>query len=179
VSDVNAAATPADLVLVSYVIGELEPAALPGFVHRAWSLAEDTLAVVEPGTTPGYERVLTARAAVTAAGGTTIAPCPHDLPCPLSAGDWCHFATRLARSPTHRLAKRAKRGFEDEKFAYAVLCRAHHARPSARVLRRPDLRQGHVVLDLCTTGGIEQRTVSKRHGADYRKARKLDWGDPF
>ena len=86
VADVGAAGDAADLVLVSYVIGELEPAALAGFADHAWSLADDTLAIVEPGTTAGYERVLAARAAVIAAGGSTLAPCPHDAPCPLPRG---------------------------------------------------------------------------------------------
>ena len=112
-------------------------------LDHAWSLAGDTLAIIEPGTTAGYERVLAVRAAVIAAGGSTLAPCPHDAPCPLPEGDWCHFATRLARSRTHRLAKGAERGFEDEKFAYVVLTRSPHpARLTARVLRRPDLRPG-------------------------------------
>ena len=146
---------------------------------HAWSLAGDTLAVIEPGTTAGYERVLAVRATVIAAGGSTLAPCPHDAPCPLPEGDWCHFATRLARSRTHRLAKGAERGFEDEKFAYAVLTRSSHPADAGRVIRRPDLRPGHVVLDLCTTDGLERRTVSKRDGIEYRKARKVAWGDRF
>ena len=45
------------------------------------------------------------------------------------------------------------------------------------MIRRPDLRPGHVVLDLCTPPGLEQRTVARREGADYRRARKLHWGD--
>jgi ribosomal protein RSM22 (predicted rRNA methylase) len=176
-ADVGGASAHADLVLVSYVIGELEPTALARFADHAWSLAGDTLAIIEPGTTAGYERVLTVRAAVIAAGGSTLAPCPHDAPCPLLEGDWCHFATRLARSRTHRLAKGAERGFEDEKFAYAILTRSPHSASGARVIRRPDLRPGHVVLDLCTADGLERRTVSKRDGADYRTARKVAWGD--
>ena len=176
-SDVGRAATHADLVLVSYVIAELQPASLPGFAHHAWSLADDALVIVEPGTTAGYKRVLAARDAVIGAGGSTLAPCPHDAPCPLTEGDWCHFATRLARSRTHRLAKGAERGFEDEKFAYAVMTRSPHPAAVARVLRRPDLRPGHVVLDLCTVDGLERRTVSKRDGTAYRTARKVAWGD--
>ena len=179
VADAGGAAAQADLVVLSYVIGELEPSALARLTGHAWSLAHDTLAVIEPGTTAGYERVLTVRAAVIAAGGSTLAPCPHDAPCPLPEGDWCHFATRLARSRTHRLAKGAERGFEDEKFAYAVLTRSPHLAAAERVIRRPDLRPGHVVLDLCTTDGLERRTVSKRDGTDYRKARKVAWGDTF
>jgi len=177
VGDVGGAAAHADLVVVSYVIGELEPSALARFAGDAWSLADDTLAIIEPGTTAGYERVLEARAALIAGGGSTLAPCPHDAPCPLPEGDWCHFATRLARSRTHRLAKGAERGFEDEKFAYVVLTRSLHPAAAARVLRRPDLRPGHVVLDLCTEDGLERRTVSKRDGADYRRARKVAWGE--
>ena len=53
VADAGGAGAKADLVLVSYVIGELEPAALAGFVDHAWSLAGDTLVIVEPGTTRG------------------------------------------------------------------------------------------------------------------------------
>jgi ribosomal protein RSM22 (predicted rRNA methylase) len=177
VSDAGVAGAQADLVVASYVIGELDPTALDGFARHAWARASDTLVIVEPGTTPGYERVLAARAAVIEAGGSTLAPCPHDTSCPLPAGDWCHFATRLPRSRTHRIAKGAERGFEDEKFAYAVLCRSPHPRPGARLIRRPDPRPGHVVLDLCTPSGIDRQTVSRREGEEYRKARKLRWGD--
>jgi len=167
----------ADLVVACYLIGELAPAELPGFVEHAWSLAADTLVVVEPGTTDGYRRILSVRDAVLAEGGSVLAPCPHEQPCPLPAGDWCHFSTRLPRTRAHRLAKDAERGFEDEKFAYVVLGRSPQPFPEARVIRRPDPRKGHVVLDLCARGGLERRTVSKRDGPGYRVARKLEWGD--
>ena len=177
IAEVGAATTQADLVVASYVIGELERKALDGFVGHAWARTSDTLVFVEPGTTAGYEQILAARAGVITAGGSTLAPCPHDTLCPLPGGDWCHFATRLPRSRTHRIAKGAERGFEDEKFAYAVLCRVSQPSPAGRVIRRPDPRPGHVVLDLCTPSGIEQRTVSRREGPGYRQARKLHWGD--
>lgn len=177
VADACADTMQADLVLASYVVAELDPSAIGGFGRHAWSRTSDTLVLVEPGTTAGYERILAVRAGVIAAGGSTLAPCPHDTPCPLPNGDWCHFATRLPRSSTHRIAKGAERGFEDEKFAYVVLCRSTHRQQEERVIRRPDLRPGHVVLDLCTSAGLEQRTVSRREGAEYRRARKLRWGD--
>jgi len=164
-------------VVASYLIGELDPGALDGFVRDAWAKTSDTLVLVEPGTTAGYERTLAVRAAVIASGGSTVAPCPHDTSCPLTDGDWCHFATRLPRSRTHRIAKGAERGFEDEKFSYVVLCRSPQPRPLERVIRRPDLRPGHVVLNLCTPSGLEQRTVSRRQGDAYRRARKVHWGD--
>jgi len=176
VTDAGAPGTNADLVVVSYVIGELTPAALDEIVGRAWERTTDTLVIIEPGTTTGYERTLAARDAVIAAGGSTLAPCPHDRACPLPDDDWCHFSVRLPRSRTHRLAKDAERGFEDEKFSYAVLCRKPHVRAAARVLRRPDLRPGHIVLDLCTPSGLERRTVARKDGDAYRSAKKVGWG---
>ena len=122
--------------------------------------------------------MLAVRAAVIAAGGSTLAPCPHDAPCPLPEGDWCHFATRLARSRTHRLAKGAERGFEDEKFAYAVLTPL--APPRRRAARDPPARPATRATSCSTSAppdGLERRTVSKRDGAEYRTARKVAWGD--
>jgi ribosomal protein RSM22 (predicted rRNA methylase) len=177
VGDAGAATTQADLVVASYVVGELDPRSLDDFVCGAWARTGDTLVLVEPGTTAGYRRILAARTAVINAGGSTLAPCPHDSPCPLAEGDWCHFATRLPRSRAHRSAKGAERGFEDEKFSYVVLCRSPRSRSDARVIRRPDARPGHVVLSLCASSGLEQRTVSRRQGDDYRRARKVRWGD--
>lgn len=177
VADADAPGGAEDLVVASYVIGELAPAALAELVRHAWARTLDTLVIIEPGTTAGYRRTLTARDAVIAAGGSVLAPCPHDRPCPLPEGDWCHFSVRLPRSRTHRLAKDAERGFEDEKFSYAVLCREPHERAAARVLRRPDLRPGHVVLDLCTPSGLERRTVSRKSGSTYKLAKKATWGE--
>lgn len=177
VSEAGVASAQADLVVVSYVIGELEPTALDSFVQHAWAGAADTLVIVEPGTTAGYQRMLAARAAVIAAGGWTLAPCPHDRPCPLPEGDWCHFAVRLPRSRTHRLAKDAERGFEDEKFSYAVLTRGQMETVTARIIRRPEQNPGHVVISLCTSDGLEKRTITRRQKEAYRDARKRVWGD--
>ena len=121
--------------------------------------------------------MLVARAAVVGAGGSTLAPCPHDRPCPLPEGDWCHFAVRLPRSRTHRLAKGAERGFEDEKLSYAVLTRGQVETVTARIIRRPEQNPGHVVFSLCTRDGLEKRTITRRQKEAYRDARKRVWGD--
>ena len=172
--DVGAARGPADLVLASYVLGEL---ATPS-VAPLWAAAADTLALIEPGTPDGYRRVLAARAEVLAAGGRTVAPCPHDLACPLQADDWCHFAVRLPRSKLHRRAKGVELGWEDEKLSYAVLSRALVERPAARIIRRPEVRSGHVRLVTSDEDGtIRRRTLARSDGAAYREARKALWGD--
>ena len=173
--DASTAGGPADLVVASYVLGELDDVA--GTAARLWERAVDTVAFVEPGTPAGYRRILSARAAVLDAGGHTVAPCPHDLPCPLPADDWCHFAIRLPRSKLHRRAKGVALGHEDEKYSYAVLSRRPVRPAAARIIRRPQLRSGHVNLVTCEPDGIRPRTVSRKAGALFREARGAAWGD--
>ena len=174
--DAAAARGPADLVLVSYVLGELDDP--PTAAARLWAEAADTIVVVEPGTPAGYRRVLAARAAVIELGGHTVAPCPHDLACPLPADDWCHFAARLPRSRLHRRAKGADLGWEDEKLSYAVLSREPVAPAGSRIIRPPQVHSGHVRLVTSDRdGAVRERTVSRKQGEAYRAARKADWGD--
>ena len=168
-----------DLVLAAYVLNELPAERLGAVTRSLWASTEDTLVALEPGTTTGYRRVLAARAEVLEAGGFTLAPCPHDATCPLLAPDWCHFAVRLQRSDAHRAVKAVSRGFEDEKFAYAALARERHPRASARIIRPPQIRSGHVLLDLCEPTGVDRATFSKRDRDGYRRARKAAWGDAF
>ena len=165
----------ADLVVASYVLGELPDATAAA--DRLWRQCTDTLVLIEPGTPAGYRRVLDARSAVLAAGGHTVAPCPHDLPCPLPADDWCHFAVRLPRSKLHRRAKGAELGYEDEKLSYVVLSREPVPPARARIIRRPQARSGHVNLVTCEADGVHARTVSRKDGALYRSARDAAWGD--
>ena len=174
-SDVTNARGPADLVVASYVLGELST--VPA--DHLWAQTDDTIAFVEPGTPAGYRRVLDARAAVLEAGGHTVAPCPHDLACPLPADDWCHFAVRLPRSRLHRHAKGVELGYEDEKFAFAALSRDRVPPAAARIIRQPQPRSGHVNLVTCEPDGIRERTISRKQGALYKEARGVAWGDPL
>ena len=176
--DLSSARGPADLVLASYVLGELADTRLAAL--RLWEQAAGTVAFVEPGTPAGYRRVLDARAAVLAEGGHTVAPCPHDLPCPLPPGDWCHFAVRLPRSKLHRRAKGGELGWEDEKLSYTVLSREPVRPAAARIIRPPQVRSGHVHLVTSERdGAVRERTVSRKQGARYKEARGAAWGDAF
>ncbi|HEY3184349.1 MAG TPA: small ribosomal subunit Rsm22 family protein [Gaiellaceae bacterium] len=168
-----------DLVLVSYVLGELAEAEREALLANAWSATGGLLLVVEPGTPDGYGRVIAARAGVIQAGGFTTAPCPHDRTCPMLGTDWCHFAVRLPRSARHRAAKGAQLGYEDEKFSYVAASRSETSRADARVVRHPQARRGHVYLELCAGAGLRTELVSKRDGETYRRARKAAWGDSF
>ena len=175
--DASAAVENADLVLASYVLGELDAQSVESVVRRLWSSADVACAVIEPGTPAGYRRVIAARSLLIAAGGVVVAPCPHDGDCPLAGDDWCHFATRLPRNEMHRAVKRVSRGFEDEKLSYVVMSRGPVERAPARVIRPPVIRSGHLYLDTCEPEGVARRIVSRRDKDAYRAARRLGWGD--
>ncbi|MBR1202660.1 MULTISPECIES: small ribosomal subunit Rsm22 family protein [unclassified Bradyrhizobium] len=170
-------ADPADLVVASYMIGELGEAERAALADALWSKTGDTLLVVEPGTPAGYARIIALRARLIAAGAHVTAPCPHDGGCPLVAPDWCHFSQRLQRSRAHKQVKGADAPFEDERFAYVALSRARvESRPS-RVLAQPDVGKVEVAAKLCTPEGVVLARVPRRAKADYASARRWRWGD--
>ncbi|NGO72131.1 small ribosomal subunit Rsm22 family protein [Streptomyces boncukensis] len=175
----------ADLVTVSYVLGELTERDRRAAVATAARAARGAVVLVEPGTPDGYLRIREARDALVAAGLRVRAPCPHSGTCPIAVGeDWCHFAARVSRSSLHRRVKGGELAYEDEKFSYVAAVREEAAagEPApARVVRRPRTRKGQVLLELCGAPerGLGRETVTKRHGAAYRAARKAEWGDAW
>ncbi len=172
-------AVASDLVIASYMIGELADSERPGLIDALWARTARTLLIVEPGTPAGYQRILAARDRLIAAGAQVAAPCPHAAPCPLIAPDWCHFAQRLARSRAHQQIKGAEVPFEDEKFSYVALTRQPVAqRPAARVLAPPLTTKVGVTAKLCEAGG-QARIVSiaRRDKSAFPAARRWGWGD--
>ncbi|MFD3517884.1 small ribosomal subunit Rsm22 family protein [Streptomyces sp. NPDC058657] len=174
------------LVTVSYVLKELTEADRDTLVDEAARAATGAVVIVEPGTPDGYRRVLAARDRLIAAGLHIAAPCPHSAACPLDAAgtDWCHFSARVSRSSLHRQVKGGSLPYEDEKFSYVVAVREPEVGAvavGARVVRRPQIRKGLVMLELCRAdGGQAGENVSKkRHGDLYRAARDTDWGDEW
>lgn len=174
-----AAQAPADLVVASYVIGEIGADRLPAFADALWSHAAGVLVVVEPGTPAGFTRVAALRTHLIASGAHVVAPCPHDRPCPIIAPDWCHFVQRLNRSRAHRHVKGAELSYEDEKFAYVVLARDKPARAvDARVLSLPDVGKVAVTAKLCRRDGtIATATVPRRDRDAYKAGKRWRWGD--
>ncbi len=169
-------AAPHDLVIASYVLGELPADRGLAVIRRLWDLTRHTLVIVEPGTPAGFLRIKEARGHLLAAGGATVAPCPHDQPCPLADQDWCHFSQRLARSRLHRQVKAGELSYEDEKFSFVALSRLPGTPIGARVVRHPQSRPGHIHLDICTPAGISRRTVTRKDKQQFRLARNLQWG---
>lgn len=171
---------PADLVIASYVVGEIAPATLTAFAETLWARTARVLVVVEPGTPAGFARITELRAHLVGHGAHVLAPCPHDLPCPIVAPDWCHFAQRLNRSRDHRHVKDVVLAYEDEKFAYVALGRDQPDRTfAARVLAPPHVGKVAVTAKLCTRDGVIAIDTAPRRQRDAYKARKgWRWGEP-
>ncbi len=170
-------AETADLIVASYMIGEIGDAERTALADALWAKTSDTLLIVEPGTPAGYARIISLRAQLIAAGAHVAAPCPHDGTCPLVAPDWCHFSQRLQRSRAHKQVKGAEVPFEDERFAYVALTRTPAATRPSRVLAQPDAGKVEISAKLCTPDGVVVANVPRRAKADYARARRWRWGD--
>ncbi|MBT2449908.1 rRNA methyltransferase [Streptomyces sp. ISL-43] len=171
----------ADLVTVSYVLGELTPEARRAVVAEA-ARAGRAVVLIEPGTPEGYLRIREAREQLIEAGLRVAAPCPHDGTCPIEVGqDWCHFSTRVSRSSLHRQVKGGSLSYEDEKFSYVAATRFPVEPAASRITRRPQIRKGLVLLELCGPEGegLTRVNVTKRHGDLYKAARDADWGQEW
>jgi ribosomal protein RSM22 (predicted rRNA methylase) len=168
-----------DLVVISYVLGELAPAAAEAVVRKAWDCARQFLVILEPGTPRGFAAMNAARSALIAGAAEILAPCPHKDACPMAlAGDWCHFAQRLERTSQHRQLKGGALGYEDEKFSYVIATRQGAPAEGARIVRHPGRHSGHIQLALCTPAGrIETETVTRTNNKTFRLARKAEWGE--
>ncbi len=165
------------LVTAAYVLGELDLDVQDRLVARLWQASRGLLVLVEPGTPAGFARIRRARAQLLGLGAQVAAPCPHDEECPMADGDWCHFAQRLERSALHRRSKDAELGHEDEKFSYVAASRWPVRRAEGRVLRHPQVRQGHVRLEVCGPHGLRSEVVARSDGRRYRLAKDLAWGE--
>jgi ribosomal protein RSM22 (predicted rRNA methylase) len=168
---------PADLVIASYMAGEIADAELARFTKLLWRATTGTLVVIEPGTPEGHGRVLRMRGELVAAGAHVAAPCPHGRACPLQPPDWCHFAQRLPRSRDHLRIKGAEVPFEDEKFSYVVVSRGKAQSSDARVLAPPKITKATVTAKLCTEGGVVADVAPRRDADAYRRRKSWRWGD--
>jgi len=174
---VLASSEAADLVIASYLIGELGDAERRQLAELLWTKTGDTLLIVEPGTPAGYARIIALREKLIEAGAHVAAPCPHDGVCPLAKPDWCHFAQRLPRSRAHKQIKGAELPFEDEKFSFVVVSRHPIADRPSRVLAQPVVGKVEVVAKLCTADGLAMIKIPHRDKKAYAQARRWSWGD--
>lgn len=174
-----------EVVVLSYVLNELPIKEQLQVVHKAYEATEQILILIEPGTPMGYSNIIRARSLLIDRKAHILAPCPHNAPCPLlpafkEGKDWCHFRVRIPRGKYHRRAKEGVLPYEDEKYSYLIVSPHGQPRTEDRIIKAPIKKPGHIILDLCTNEGQEERRIlSKRGGEAYSKAKASDWGDTW
>ena len=169
-----------DVAILSYVLGEMSLEASRKVVDRLWESSVPIVVLIEPGTPRGYQRIIDLRDRAIEKGARVVAPCPHGMKCPMSGGDWCHFAARVERSRLHRKLKGGTLGFEDEKYSYVVLAKGEVPSIEGRVVGRPLKGSGHVKLPMCASDGtLKEIVVTRSDKKKYRDARDAEWGSAW
>ena len=169
----------ADLVVAAYALAEMPLAKASETTAALWKACKNTLLIIEPGTPQGFDRIHQVRATLMAEGAHLIAPCTHMNSCPILRPDWCHFSVRLPRRREHMHAKKATVPFEDEKFSYMIASRQPGVLRGARILSPPSESKADIRFKLCAESGLIQQSVARRDKAEYKRVRKLEWGDLF
>jgi ribosomal protein RSM22 (predicted rRNA methylase) len=165
-----------DLIIASYAFQELNSERQKSLIIELFEYS-NILIIIEPGTPLGFKNILSLRQTLIEKGAFIIAPCTHNLACPLAPHDWCHSSTRLKRHELHRRTKSASLSYEDEKYAYLIISKKALSSPQARIIRQPLQRSGHVILDLCHEGKERRTIVTRSQKLNYAHAKKLRWGD--
>ena len=166
----------ADIVLSSYVLNELADVNRLRAVEKMWQATKRYLIIIDNGTPDAFDMMKKIRSYLIELGGFVVAPCPCAGACPNS---WCHFTTRVARTKVHKFLKEGQAPFEDEKFTYLIFSKTPEAVLRSRVLRHPKIEKGKISLELCSAAGIVEKTISKKDGNLFKKARKLNAGDTW
>lgn len=164
-----------DAVIMSYTLNELKNT--ESVIKKAWQAANKYLILIEPGTPAGFANIKKARSQLIELGGHIMAPCTHSEICPMTDKDWCHFSVRLARPTFHKLAKGATLEYEDEKYTYLIVSKAPVCLINARIIKKPQIHQKHLKLDLCSKEGLSSQIITKSNKELYQKAKKSSWHD--
>lgn len=167
----------AELVVASYVLGELSLETRWAALQKLWEAAEGMLLIIEPGTPAAFAQIEEMRRKLVQRGAHIAAPCPHEQPCRLMERDWCHFTCRVPRSRLHKLLKGGDAPYEDEKFSYLALTKFAVCHDKSRILRHPQIAKGQIGLTLCGINENQSIFVKKKDGTLFKIARKAKCGD--
>lgn len=179
-------AKPAEILLVSHVLDELDEPALGALLD----LAERSPAVVwvEPGSRKTSRRLSELRARLLATHDV-LAPCTHQAACGALANEdrWCHL---FARAPREVYTEGEwsefgrELGIDLRALPYSFLAlarRGTHALegPSARLLARPRLTRGRAEFELCDASGVTHVDFLQRTDKQLFKALDDVAGEPW
>ncbi|BES98756.1 Mitochondrial small ribosomal subunit Rsm22 [Nesidiocoris tenuis] len=180
-----------DVVMSSYSLLELpSSSARLGTVLNLWNKTNDFLVLVEFGTKAGFQVINEARDFLLWGMGKTfsrqsqqgyvVAPCSHDMPCPLAGAEKsapCNY------SATYDSYPQTNRGARKELYSYVVFRKGK--KPDSepdwpRIIRPVLVRHRHAICRMCTSRGklTEVIFTPGKHGKlMYTCARHSKWGD--
>lgn len=181
-----------DVVVMAYVLSELDEAGQSALLAQAWAKAGRGLFLLEPGTPETSRRVLAAREQLLKAGGRLVGPCPQAGACPMAESGraqwkgtqgpfWCHFSVRLERRGLHHQVKSGVLGYEDEKYSWLYVSKDPADSPAApyRLHADPKRVNRHIELKVCDRDGRRDVLFYNRRDtaqALRNAARRLEWG---
>lgn len=167
-----------DLVVASYLLGEIPEDKRTELVKKLWERTRSLLVLIEPAKSPqGFCALQKVRAQLISLGGNLVAPCVHNNTCPLTEQHWCHFAARHERSSEHRQLKKGFRPYEDEKYSFIAVSREPVAVGQGTIVFPPLKRKGLLQMEVCTPNGLEKKIFSKSKNEEFTRLKKADWGD--
>ena len=170
---------PKSLLLLSHVLGELSDSEAEKLALRASVV--DEIIWVEPGSRDISRKLSQVRTIFLEAGHQIIAPCVHNLPCPmLHAGQerhWCHFfatpPTEIFQSAFWNEASH-ELGIDLRSLPYSYLAFSRHHSPSwaagvERLIGHARSYKGYGKLFCCGASGLHERTLQKRENPELFK----------
>lgn len=172
---------PGTLLLISHVAGELTGEELTALV--AYAADADEILWVEPGSRDISLRLTAARDALQKLGHHLIAPCTHDLSCPMNTADhdWCHF---FARPPSEIFQSAFWREFSTRleidlralPYSFIATSRKPVTWPTGaeRLIGHPRMLKAHCELLCCGAEGLTTRMLQKRDSPGLFKAFSRD-----
>ncbi|GAA6063952.1 hypothetical protein JCM10212_004907 [Sporobolomyces blumeae] len=106
-------------------------------------------------------------------GSHVIAPCPHDMSCPLHqvTKTFCHFSQRVQTPSFLRLTKHSTRGEDDAKFSYVVVRRGQRPASSSSFAKLVE------ELDLSSSTDNRKGTGTQADGEGGKEAKEdeMEW----
>ena len=167
----------ADLVIVSYMINELKECDRIRILDKLLKVTNELLLIVEPGTPEGFKNIKMIREEAIKRNFNIVSPCTHCKECELSEEDWCSSCVRVQRTKIHKILKSGDVPYEDEKFSYVAISKKLTMQAEGRILRHPIIQNKMIKMKLCTSNGIKEVIITKKHGELYKDAKKKKIGD--
>lgn len=169
----------ADIVVISYMLNELEETKRLELVENLWNQTNQILLIVDPGTPKDFKNMMQIKNFLVDKGAKIIAPCSLEKGCTLPQDDWCHFLCRVERTKWQKDIKMATVPYEDEKFTYLAFSKEDIGKTKNRVIRPPVNKTNFIEVKLCEENGVSEKIYTKKEKDNYKKAKKIKVGDSF